>query len=283
MRISLVIATVGRTVEFRRLLQSLEAQTHRDFDVIVVDQNRDARLSPIIADYADAFEIRCLTTAESGASRARNLGIRAATGDVICFPDDDCWYPSTFLDQVNDLLTAHPDCDAIIGEAVDESNRPLLPWTDRSGRATKAICWRRAVCFALVFRSRVLRDIGGFDEARGGGAGTPWAGGEDNDLMLRAIERGFHVRYDRDVRIHHPPIFRSFDESSRSKSYSYALGDGKQLREHPMPIWWRALFFGVPLGRMALAALKLAGNEVRFHWATWAGRIRGFRLSGLPS
>jgi len=50
-------------------------------------------------------------------------------------------------------------------------------------------------------------------------------------------------------------------------------------REHPMPMWWRVLFFGVPAGRTVLAMLKLAGEETRFHWTTCLGRIRGFRLS----
>lgn len=277
MRISLVVATIGRTIELRRLLASLEAQTHRDFDVIVVDQNPDARLAPILADFAGKLEIRHLTCAP-GASRARNLGIRNVTGEVVCFPDDDCWYPASVLGQVNDLLAAHPEWDAIIGEAVDESGRPLLPWRDRSGQATKPICWRRAVCFACVFRSRVLRTIGGFDEALGGGAGTPWWSGEDNDLMLRVLEDGFHAQYEKALRIHHPRLFPSFDEQSRSKRYSYSLSDGKMLREHPMPLWWRVLFFGVPVGRMIVATLKLAGEETRFHWTTCVGRVSGFRL-----
>jgi len=280
MRISLVVATVGRTAELGRLLASLEAQTHQNFDVIVVDQNPDTRLEPILAGFAGKLEIRHLYLTDTpGASRARNLGIDHITGEVVCFPDDDCWYPEDFLQQVNDLLAADSGCDAIIGEAVDESGRPILPWRDRSGQATKPICWRRAVCFACVYRSRVLRKIGGFDESLGGGAGTPWGGGEDNDLMLRTIENGFQVRYEKHLQIHHPRIFRSFDEKSRVKRYSYALGDGRMLREHPMPMWWRVLFFGVPAGRTVLAMLKLAGEETRFHWTTCLGRIRGFRLS----
>jgi len=123
-------------------------------------------------------------------------------------------------------------------------------------------------------------NIGEFDETCGPGAGTMWGSGEDIDLMLRAVEKGFHVRYEKGLRIHHPPIFRSFDENGRSKAYSYALGDGRQLRDHPMPFWWRILFFGVPFGRTLLAMAKLAREETRFHWAICVARVKGFWLRG---
>ena len=45
---ALILATVGRTVELNRLFDTLAAQSYRDFEVIVVDQNRDDRLLPIL-------------------------------------------------------------------------------------------------------------------------------------------------------------------------------------------------------------------------------------------
>ena len=52
MRFSLIVATLGRTAELRRLLESLAVQTHQDFEVIVVDQNTDDRVSQILAPFA---------------------------------------------------------------------------------------------------------------------------------------------------------------------------------------------------------------------------------------
>jgi hypothetical protein len=45
---ALILATVGRTVELNRLFDTLAAQSYRDFEVIVVDQNRDDRLLPVL-------------------------------------------------------------------------------------------------------------------------------------------------------------------------------------------------------------------------------------------
>jgi glycosyltransferase involved in cell wall biosynthesis len=283
MKFSLIIATIGRTSELIRLFESLVRQSYSDFEIIVVDQNQDSRIAPIVAEFADKAEIRHVRLETPGVSKARNVGVGLATGHVLCFPDDDCWYTNEFLETVARLFSYNPDWDAIIGEVVDESSRPLLPWRDSSRRMGKALCWRRALCVACILRPYVLAQVGGFDESRGGGANTVSPSGEDNDLMLRVIERGFHVRYENSLYIHHPRIFPSFDEDGRLKRYKYALGDGALLRKHPMPFWWRFLFFAVPAARMIVAMFKLARNEVRFHWATFVGRVRGFWASSEGS
>ncbi|MGA8056526.1 MAG: glycosyltransferase family A protein, partial [Burkholderiales bacterium] len=75
LRLSLVLATVGRTDEAARFLASLDRQGVGDIELVVVDQNEDDRLVPLLAPYRDRFTVRHLRSAP-GLSRARNVGLR---------------------------------------------------------------------------------------------------------------------------------------------------------------------------------------------------------------
>lgn len=281
MRFSLIVATLGRTTELSALLESLDRQIHRDFEVIVVDQNGDDRLVPILKRFQNRLEILHLASAP-GLSRARNRGLEVITGEAVCFPDDDCWYPEDLLGRVNQVFTDNPSWSGLIGDSVDADGLRTLPWRDREGNLTLPMSWRRAISYALFLRSSVIANIGGFDESLGLGAGTPWGSGEDNDLILRTLKAGCCVRYDPNVRVHHPRLFPVFNDAGWSKRYKYALGDGKLLQKHPMPLWWDLLFFSVPLGRAFIAALRLNWKEVHFHWLTCSGRVKGFMSAEMP-
>lgn len=281
MRFSLIVATLNRSDELGRLLESLNRQDYRDFEVIVIDQNSDDRLVPILRPFENRLEIRRLVSAP-GLSRARNLGLRGITGEVVGFPDDDCSYPEDVLTRVNQALTDNPRWQGVIGDSVDISGQPTLPWRDRKGKLTLPMCWRRAVTYAFFLRSSVIKAIGGFDEKLGPGAGVPWISGEDNDLLLRGLKADYYVEYDPGLHIHHPKMFPAFDQSGWAKRRGYALGDGYLLRKHPMPLWWDLLFFSVPVCRALLAAVRLKRNETYFHWLTFSGRWKGFISAGEP-
>ena len=216
MRFSLIVATIGRTEELIRLFHSLECQSHRDFEVIVVDQNPDDRLMAIIRDFGPLMTIRRLTSAP-GLSRARNVGIQSATGDILCFPDDDCWYGNDLLELVNAQLSANPGWDGLIIDAVDANGKAILPWPDRAGRLTRPMSWRRACSIAQFVRRGVFTKIGTFDESLGAGSGTPWGCGEDQDIMLRVLNAGFWIEFDPAIGVCHPPMVNSFDDTSKKK------------------------------------------------------------------
>ena len=197
MRFSLIVSTLGRTAELGRLFSSLEAQTYRDFELILVDQNRDERVRPIFDPYAERFSAVRVHSAK-GALRGRNVGIENARGDVIAFPDDDCWYPPTLLETVANLLNDHPEWDGVTGRHAESSR-----WSNRPVRINRINVWKRAIEWTMFQRRSVVEKVGCFDETLGPGAQTPWGAGEGTDYLIRAVDEGFHYQYEPSIEVHH--------------------------------------------------------------------------------
>src|SRR5258706_3480193 len=125
MRFSLILATINRTAELEIFLNSLKLQTFRDFELIVVDQNSDYRLAPILENYAGVFPINNLRS-EKGLSRARNKAIMAAGGAILSFPHDDCWYSPNLLGEINCFFHDNLGVDRLTRNCRVSNGRPSL-------------------------------------------------------------------------------------------------------------------------------------------------------------
>ncbi|MDI6743225.1 MAG: hypothetical protein QMD11_10875, partial [Smithella sp.] len=147
---------------------------------------------------------------------------------------------------------------------------------DKTGPVSPALAWRRSPTYSYFLKKNVVDKVGAFDEKMGPGAGTSWGTGEDADYILRALKKGFNLYFSREIIVRHPKLFLSFDDFARQKNYRYSMADGHLLKKHPMPLWWKLAFFGVPLARMFWSALMFSGDEVRFHWLTFTGRYHGY-------
>jgi glycosyltransferase involved in cell wall biosynthesis len=284
MKFALIMATLGRTEEIERLLSSLAAQTHRDFELIVVDQNEDDRLlEPFLAPYRMKFPILHLRS-EKGVCRARNAGLERVTGEVIGFPDDDCWYPPDLLERVAGFLIDRRDLDGITVRSVlvpEIDERPTRVGAGRfdeeAGLLNKTNMWVRAVAYTLFLRRSVVEAIGGFDESLGVGAGTPWGSAEDTDYSLRAVEAGFKIYYSPEVFVYHRPPPEDHP-ALIDRAYRYGAGMGRVWRKHDYPLWFVAYYLLRPVGGAILSLLRGRGGEARYYFNSLRGRLRGWRF-----
>jgi glycosyltransferase involved in cell wall biosynthesis len=283
MKLLLVLSTIGRTEEVGRFLASLEAQHGADYELVVVDQNADERLAPVLAPYRDRMPLRHVRSAR-GLSKGRNVGLDAlsgVSGDLVAFPDDDCWYPPGLLARVGAWFEANPGADGVSGISLDEQGRPSAArWDDSPGAIDRWNVWRRAISFSFFLRSNVARTIGGFDESLGVGAGTPWGSGEETDYLLRALEAGFSLRFDPSIAVHHPEPVRAHTGPDARRAYTYGSGMGRVMRKHGYPACFIAYQCLRPIGGASLATLKRDLGHARFYLASARGRLRG-SLSSL--
>ena len=85
---SLIVCTVGRSQDIlEQLLISLTIQKYSDFEIILVDQNLDDRLISLVEKYSNSLNIVHYRSIIKGLSANRNIGIKIAKGNIICFPD----------------------------------------------------------------------------------------------------------------------------------------------------------------------------------------------------
>lgn len=273
--VSLVVGTLGRSSELVRLFDSLRVQTYKEFEVIIVDQNRDDRAERVTGTHGHGLALR-LIRSERGLSRARNLGLRFADGEIIGFPDDDCWYPPDLLERVVALLNAEPLNGGLSGRCVSECGENWSRFDKVAGHLAPLNVLTRATAAAMFLRGGVLQDVGGFDERMGVGAGTPFQSAEEMDCLLRVLARGHRLVYAPSVCVFHEPAVLEHGPASWTRARDYGRGLGYLLRRHRYPVWFKLYLVSRAVGGLcvSLALGDLARARYYFHSA--AGRVSGW-------
>jgi glycosyltransferase involved in cell wall biosynthesis len=244
--------------------------------VIVVDQNDDGRALPLLERWSRHLSLQRVEC-EAGLSRARNAGLREATGDVVTFADDDCWYPVDLLQDVGHALTSNPRWDGVTGRVVDQDGAPSAArWSRYAGDIARANVWTRGTSISMFLRRRVVDAVGDFDETLGLGSGTPWGSGEETDYLLRAIAAGFVIRYEPSLTVFHPPTRTEFTPETIASGTRYGAGMGRVIRKHRYPWWFAGYHVGRAVGGAALAIARARIAEARFHLGVARGRARGW-------
>jgi glycosyltransferase involved in cell wall biosynthesis len=178
--VSVIIPTYNRAALVREAVASVEAQTYRDFEIVVVD---DASTDATFQALAAFRNVRVLRQARRrGVAAARNLGAAAARGRWLAFLDsDDLWLPAKLARQMAYLADRPGFCLC----QTDET------WVRRGVKVNKPAAHRKVAgqifaaslerCMispsAVILPRRLFEAHGGFDET------LPAA--EDYDLWLR--------------------------------------------------------------------------------------------------
>lgn len=276
---SLIVCTVGRSQALERLFESLQKQGEDDFEVILVDQNPEGYLDTLLQTRAKDLNLR-VVRCEKGLSRARNAGLRVARGDIVAFPDDDCWYPAGLLADVRSWFSEHPAIDVLTCPTRDAdgafSNGTFLP-TSRNVR-------RGHVLYAgnsngLFFRARAVAVTGFFDETLGAGSGTPFGAGEESDYLFRALAAGCNIRFERNLFTHHDQVERVLDEAGLERAAFYARGFGRILRLHGFSL---AYLLARSARSLVAAGLALATGRLalaRMKWIWVCASLAGYRAA----
>lgn len=277
MKFSLVMATLGRSTEVERLFNTLAAQTYKDFELIVIDQNEDDRVRRLVGSFGDRMEIVYLRS-EKGLSRARNVGLKHIRGELVCFPDDDCWYRPDTLQYVAGRFAADPALSGLTGCSVAESGVPSQGrWATEELVVDRYNVWTCATSYTIFLRAEAVRQAGPFDERLGVGSGSRWGAGEEVNYLLGVLKAGMRVCYDPALRIFHPEPLLVMDEKAFSRARLYNRGFGRVLGLNAYPASFVLYLISRSAAGCALSLAKLNFKRARYYWIAASQRFLGWK------
>lgn len=166
MTFSIIIPLYNKASYVENALQSVFAQTFKDWELIVVDDGSTDDSLEVVKRFADSQvrQFSILSQKNAGVSTARNNGVAASHGDYLCFLDADDWWSPDFLLEMHEFILSYPDA-GIYGTAyyyVKNGRFRIYPDIETGymnyfrtyAKSSAMPLWTGAVCVPLsVFQS----------------------------------------------------------------------------------------------------------------------------------
>ncbi|HEV7730893.1 MAG TPA: glycosyltransferase [Candidatus Binatia bacterium] len=229
--VSVVMPVWNRAGLVGDAIASVQAQRHRRWELIVVDDGSTDDLAAALARVADDARIRVLRQAHGGQGRARNTGVAASRGEIIAYLDTDNRWDAGYLDAVLAAF-AFPDVQSVyLGQVVHD-------------RSTGDAFIRGEAFDADVLRGGNYIDLNVFSHRR---AMVERAGGFDETLE-RLVDWDLILRYTAaSTPVTVPVVGGDYvlglpDQVSVRASYSLSFHRVRRKLERPLPHPVRVLF-----------------------------------------
>ena len=195
MKYSFIVPVYNRPDEVDELLESLEGQTLKDFEVVVVEDGSDKPCKDVCDRHADVLDIHYYIKPNSGPGQSRNYGAERAGGEYLIVLDSDVVLPEGYLAAVDKELQEAP-ADAFGGPGgghpsfTDTQKAISYSMTSfyttggiRGGNKKLDKFYPRS--FNMGIRRETYMSLGGFSRMRFG---------EDIDFSIRIFKAGCRCR-----------------------------------------------------------------------------------------
>ena len=125
--ISIIIPCFNAEKTLEKCLQSVVQQSYANLEIIIIDDGSTDETSLIYNKFQSNDErILVLKQQNSGVSKARNTGVKAATGDYICFVDSDDWAELNYCSELYSLLVGENADISIVEASYEDENGNVL-------------------------------------------------------------------------------------------------------------------------------------------------------------
>ena len=289
--LTVIVCTRNRAEKLQRALQAVLTAFggRQDCEVIVGDNGSTDGTAELVARLASSDpRLRMVVQPQRGVSRAFNAAAARARGALIGCIDDDCYVMPSYVDDVLQAFTHHPEMDYFGGRILlfDSTQASLTTREslDREEYQPGSILRQGAVQGAnMAFRRELLDTLGGYCEQFG--PGSPFSG-NDIEFATRASLHGFHGAYEPSVSVWHDHGRDSVAAVARMGQYNRGLGAFYMhtLLELTGPLavarrlYWRLL--RAARGRALRRWLQVAKGALHYVYL-WIRNPRAFRAPRL--
>ena len=258
--VSVVICAYDAERTMRDCLQSLRRLDYPNFEVVIVDDGSRDRTADISMDFP---EFRLIRQPNKGLSVARNVGMRAALGEIIAYTDSDCVVDPHWLTlMVRSMIENNFDGCGGPNYAPHEDG-----WIEASCAASPGapcqvlVANDRAEHLAgcnMLFSKAALAKIGGFDPQF-------TSAGDDVDICWRMLDAGFKLGFSPAAFVWH--FRRNTVKAYYGQQRGYGRAEAMLHRRYPErfnvmgQIAWRGTIPG-------LARTIPGGSRKRVLWRT---------------
>lgn len=269
-KVSVVIPAYNIAAYITETLDSILAQTYRDYEIILVnDGSTDtAELESALAPYFD--EIVYATQKNAGASQARNSAINLARGELLAFLDgDDVWLPDFLQSQIEFLEKNNLEmiyCDALIFGDTIFDNQTFMQTAPSCG-AVSTLSLINAECNVItsgtILKRDLLENFGFFDVAI--------RRGQDFDLWFRLAKNRVRIGYQPAVLLKYRVrpnnlTGTNVNRAERAVAVMKSVGEKYDLSESEMAAWEKQMFIctadlELEKGKSCLAREDFAGAK----------------------
>ncbi len=195
MKYAIIIPVYNRPDEVRELLDSLLTQTHRDFEVVVVEDGSAVPCEAVVRQYEGKLPVRYFAKANSGPGQTRNYGVEHTEAEYVLILDSDVVLPPAYIEEIDRELAEAP-ADAFGGP--DRAHSGFTPLQKAINYAMTSLFTTGGIrggkkqldkfyprSFNMGIRRDVYCKLGGF---------SPMRFGEDIDFSTRIIRSGYRCR-----------------------------------------------------------------------------------------
>lgn len=257
---SVIVPVYNRIDEVQDLLKSLTHQSHKDFEIIIVEDGSTEPCKDAVEQFANHLNVKYFYKSNEGRSIARNYGIEHASGEYFIFFDSDCVIPENYFEALSSRLNEnYTDCfggpDAAHDSFTDTQkaiNYSMTSFLTTGGIRGGKVQMEKFVprSFNMGYSRKVWETVGGFREMFS----------EDIDMSTRIRQAGFSIQLIRDAYVYHkrrtslPKFCRQTYVFGMSRITLKLLYPGSMKLVHCLPAFF-------VLGSVAMILLSLL-----WHW-----------------